>query len=126
MRWEKITPIAMEVVDPIAKDAVKNGTQTELRAESVEHGTAVDARDGEGRLVCLECMSALGGFHGRVHNRIELQSLFVDLDGLEGPRDEHENCLQQLRMSIRHGMATKEYPTQIRQERREHDGARHA
>ncbi len=65
----KITPIGTEVAGPIAKDATNNGAQIELHAESVEHGTAVDARDGEGHLVCLECMSMLGGFHGRVHNR---------------------------------------------------------
>jgi hypothetical protein len=58
----KITPIATEVVDPIAKDAVDNGAQLELRAESVKHGAAVNARDREGCLVCLECVSHSGGF----------------------------------------------------------------
>ncbi len=120
----KITPIAMEVAGPIAKDAIDNGTQIELHTKSVEHGAVVDARDGEGCLVCLEHVSMLRGFHGRVHNRVELQSLFVDLDGLKGPRDEHEIRLQQLGMSVRHGMANKEYPTRIQQERREHNGAR--
>ncbi len=122
----KNTPIAMEVASPIAKDAINDGTQIELRTKSVDHGAVVDVRDGEGHLVCLEHVSALGGFHGRVHNRVELQSLFVDLDGLEGPRDKHEICLQQLGMSVRHGTANKEYPMRIQQERREHDGARHA
>jgi hypothetical protein len=120
----KITPIAMEVAGPTANDAINNSAQIELCAESVEHGAVVNARDGERCCVCLECMSALGGFHGRVHNRVELQSLFVDLDGLKGPRDKHEICLQRLGTSVRHGTANKEYPTRIHQERREHDGSR--
>ncbi len=109
----KTTTIAAEVAGPITKDAVDDGAQIELCAKSVEHGVAVNARDGQGRLVCLARVSTLGGLHGRVHNRVELQSLLVDLNGLEGPRDKHEICLQRLGTSVRHGMANKEYPTWI-------------
>ncbi len=58
----EVTLIATEVAGPIAKDAIKDGAQIELRTKCVKHGVAVDARNGEGGLVCLECVSARGGF----------------------------------------------------------------
>jgi hypothetical protein len=46
----------------------------ELRAKSVQHGAAVDARGGEGRLVGLERVGAFGRFHGQVHKGLKLDS----------------------------------------------------
>jgi hypothetical protein len=85
----KVAPVAMKVAIPITQDAIDDGAQVELCAESVKHGAAVDARDGERSLVSLKRVSALGGKHGQVHHRVELDGEFVHLDGLEGPRDEH-------------------------------------
>ncbi len=85
----KVAPVAMKVAILIAQDAINDGAQVELCAKSVEHGAAVNARDGEHSLVGLKCVSALGGKHGQVHHRVELDGEFVHLDGLEGPRDEH-------------------------------------
>ena len=45
----------------------------------------------------------MGGLHGRLHNGVELHSLLVDLDVLEGPRYEHEVLLEGLGTTIRHG-----------------------
>ena len=57
----EVTPVVTEVAG-IAEDAVNNRAQIELCAECVEHGVAVDAGNGLGRLVCLKQVSALGGF----------------------------------------------------------------
>ncbi len=88
---------------PITEDAIDNCAQIELRAKCVKHGAVADAGNEEGRLVCLECMSALGGLHGRVHNGLELNHLLVNLDCLEGPRYKHEVYLEGLGTTIRHG-----------------------
>ena len=42
----KVTPVATEVVGPIAKDTIDNRAQIELNAECVEHGAAVNAGNG--------------------------------------------------------------------------------
>ncbi len=44
---------------PTAKDAVNDGTQVELGAESVEHHSTINARGGKGSLVNLEGVGAL-------------------------------------------------------------------
>ncbi len=75
---------------PIAKDAVNDGAQVELGAESVEHHSTIDARDGEGSLlVNLEGMGALRRLHHGVDNGIELEGHLVNLNGLERPGDKH-------------------------------------
>ena len=119
----QVTPIALEVAGSIAKDAFDNRAQIELHTECVEHGPAVDAGNGEGRLVCLKCMSALGGLHGQIYYRVELDCLLVDLDGLEGLRYEHEVCLEGLGMTIRHGSYDKA-ATSCTKRRRESAGYR--
>jgi hypothetical protein len=45
----------------------------------------------------------LGGLHGQVHDGVELHSLLVELDVLEGSRYEHEVRLEGLGTTIRHG-----------------------
>ncbi len=85
----EVAPVATKVAIPIAQDANDDGAQVELCTKSVEHGAVVNARDGECSLVGLKRVSALGGKHGQVHHRVELDGEFVHLDGLEGPRDEH-------------------------------------
>ncbi len=79
----------MEVAVPNAKDAVDYGTQVELGAKSVEHHLTIGVRDGKGSLVNLECMGALWQFYHGVNNGIELESHFVNLNGLERPGDKH-------------------------------------
>ncbi len=80
----KVEPIATKVVSPIAKNTINDGTQIDLSAKSIEHGLSGDAGDGEGNLVCLECVGTLWGKHGLVNHRVELDGVFVHLDGLEG------------------------------------------
>jgi hypothetical protein len=46
---------------------------------------------------------AFGGFHGRVHDGVELHSLLVHLDILEGSRYAHEVHLEGLGTTIGHG-----------------------
>jgi hypothetical protein len=74
---------------PIAKDAVNDGAQVELGAESVEHHLTIDARGGKGSLVNLEGMGALQRLHCGVDNGIELEGHLVDLNRLERPGEEH-------------------------------------
>ncbi len=80
---------------PIAEDVVNNGAQVELGAESVEHHSTIDARDGEGSLIVnLEGMGVLRRLHHGVDNGIELEGHLVDLNGLERPGDKHIVCLR--------------------------------
>ncbi len=102
----KVEPIATKVASPIAKNTTNNGTQIELSAKSIEHGLSGDAGDREGNLVCLECVGTLWGKHGLVDHRVELDGVFVHLDGLEGPRHKHEVWLQRVGASVRHGGRT--------------------
>ncbi len=74
---------------PIAKDAVNDGAQVELGAESVEHHSTINARGGEGSLVNLEGMGVLRRLYRGVDYRIEFSGHLVDLNGLERPGDEH-------------------------------------
>jgi len=53
----------LEVVGPIAEDAIDDGAQIELGAESVEHHTTNNASGGEGSLVDLEGMGMLQWLH---------------------------------------------------------------
>jgi hypothetical protein len=77
---------------PVTKDAVNDVRSVELRAESVQHSTAVNAQGREGCLVGLEHVSAYGRFHGQVHNGIKLDGLFVNLNWLKGPWDKQVVC----------------------------------
>ena len=85
----EVTPSALEVAGPIAEDAIDDGAQIELGAESVEHHTTIDARGGEGSLVDLEGVGALRRLHCGVDDRVTLDGHLVDLDWLEGPGNEH-------------------------------------
>ncbi len=42
----EVTPVALEMEGPTAKDAIDNRAQIELRAKCVEHGVAVNAGNG--------------------------------------------------------------------------------
>ncbi len=85
----EVTPSALKVAGSIAEDAIDNGAQIELSAESVEHHTAIDARGGEGSLVNLERVGALRRLHCRVDDEVELDGHLVYLNWLEGSGNEH-------------------------------------
>ncbi len=78
---------------PIVEDAVNDGAQVELCAESVKHHSAIDARGGKGSLVNLEGMDALRRLHRGADDGIELDGHLVDLNGFERPGDKHVVCL---------------------------------
>jgi len=85
----KITPSSLEVAGPITKDAIDDGAQIELGAESVKHHTMINARGGEGSLVDLEGVGALRRLHCRVGNGVKRGGYLVNLDWLEGPGNKH-------------------------------------
>ncbi len=97
----EVTPGAVKVAGPIAKDAIDDGTQIELGAKSVEHQTTIDARGGEGSLVDLKGVGALRRLHCRVDDGVKLDGHLVDLNRLEGPGNEHIVCLRS--SGTRHG-----------------------
>jgi hypothetical protein len=84
----------VDVVVPIAEDAVNNSAQVELGAKSVKHHSTIHARGGEGSLVNLEGMGALRRLHRGVNNGIELEGHLVDLNGFKRPGDKHIVCLR--------------------------------
>ncbi len=79
----------MEVVVPIAEDAVDTGAQIQLGTKSVKHHAAVNAWHGESGLVCLKRMCAFRGLHGQINNWVELDVDLVYLNWLKGPWDKH-------------------------------------
>jgi len=79
----------LEVACPIAEDAIDDGAQIELGAESVEHHTTIDARGGECSLVDLEGVGMLRRLHCQVNGRVKLDGHLVNLDWLDGPGNKH-------------------------------------
>ncbi len=78
---------------PIAKDAINNGAQVELGAESVKHQSMTDVRGSKGSLVYLEDMGVLWQLHPGVNDQVQLDGYLVALNGLKRPGDEHIVCL---------------------------------
>ncbi len=85
----EVTPGAAKVAGPIAEDAIDDGAQIELGAESVKHQTTIDARGGEGSLVDLKGMGALRRLHCQVDDGVKLDGHLVNLNRLEGLGNEH-------------------------------------
>ncbi len=51
-------------------------------------------------------MGAFERFHGRVHNGVKLDGLFVNLDRQEGLRDKHVGPFEQIGVSVQNDMTT--------------------
>ena len=56
----EVAPVSTKVAVPVAQDTVDDGAEVELGTKGVEHGAAVDARDGERGLVCLKAWARSG------------------------------------------------------------------
>ncbi len=80
-------PVSMKVAVPVAQDTIDDDAEVELSTKGVQHGAAVDARDGERGLVRLEGVGMLGSLHRRIHHGVKLHRDLIHLDGLEGPGD---------------------------------------
>jgi hypothetical protein len=76
----EVEPAVIVVAEPVMNHPIDRSTEVQLMAKGIELNLEVDGLRGHCRLVNMEGMSALVGFHTWVDNRIQIDGGAADID----------------------------------------------
>jgi hypothetical protein len=69
----EVQPAVVVVAEPVINYPIDRSTEIQLMAKGIELNSEVDGLGGQCRLVNMESVSALGGFHTWVDNRVQIE-----------------------------------------------------
>ncbi len=76
----EVEPAVVIVAEPVANHPINHIAEVQLMAKGIELNLEVNGLGGQCRLVIMEGMSMLVGFHTWVDNRVQIDGGVTDID----------------------------------------------
>jgi hypothetical protein len=79
-------PVVIVVAEPVVNHPINHSTEVQLMAKGIELNSEVDGLGGQCRLIYMEGVSTLVGFHTWVDDRLQIDGGAVGIDWYERMR----------------------------------------